>query len=342
MDIRQGNPTKFLFLCFSSFFIFNCTLAQTDTVRSIDSLTGLIKEYNAESNFPKAIETSLKRLKLLEAKGDKLELVEFYNQLGHVYLLNNEILKGIYQFEKALQLCEKEGNKINSANQLLSIGNAYNKMQKYAYAEKYYERVNEVAIATKDNSILMRLNLGLGTMSQKKKNYPLAINYYLKVVEISETIVDTSKRKPAISALTKIGGIYKELGKYKEAESFYKRALNAALKSDAKRNVLELYKELSDLYISRDDYRKAHEHYLLYVALNDSLFKSTSKKETEELLMKYNRERQEREAENLQAERGIKQLKAVNDQYLCYGGVALLILAAATSMLIYKLRQLKK
>jgi signal transduction histidine kinase len=116
-------------------------------------------------------------------------------------------------------------------------------------------------------------------------------------------------------------------GNPKKAIRLYKKVLAEAVSSHKSSLILEIQKQLSDLYSSTKDYRKAFEYHQKYTQLKDSLFSRTKTNALAYYQTLY--ETEKKESEILQQQSAIEVLDAENknkNRLIIFGGIGLVLI----------------
>jgi len=194
--------------------------------------------------------------------------------LGNEYLRRGKFADAEFQFNKAIEL------KPDYAEAYVNLGSLYGLRREYGAAMDFFNK------AIKINPLLAKGYSGVGVMYFEKKNYKDAEKFFVKALDLDRTLVgvyyylteiyEQEKRLPAalqfcqgalsfapsnIRILNKAGLIASQLGRYEEAEGYFKRVLSLmdGKSSEALVNLGNVFFMKKNYPAARDCWRKAQE-----------------------------------------------------------------------------------
>jgi len=321
--------------------------------------------YLRQQNLDSARAILNRGLLLVQEKGDEHKLGLLHNVLGNVAKEENNFTVASEHYISATEIFEKYHNDEGLTQSLSNIGNIQYLLGDYDKALAYALRGLDIGKKLNKQSSIAYSNRLLGRIYRKQKRFEDALTNYKSALSIYQKL---GERREMGETNTNMGNIFYELGKFNEALKYYFNALrikksiadsvgmaydyNAAAisyyslnKSDkailyfdsamlfAKKKlllslVMDGYLNKSELHHGLNQYRQAHENYVLYTHLKDSLEVLRNKEASNELEAKYQSEKKENEINALHAENQIKtlQLEKQHTQRIYLIGVALLSL----------------
>jgi len=277
--------------------------------------------------FSKAIEIYQKNMKMAKDKGMESIYLESLNRLAEIYrtIGKFEESKSFYNSLFAESVIAKDTFWITEA--LFRQGNfAMSIDSNFSVAEKYLSVCIRIAtMACDTNRICWAMN-------------HLAWNYYLMNEKDSalacynDLIKLATKAKLTVlvtNSLGNIGTIFRDKKEYQMAEKYYQKSIDVALSTRNIENLRWINKDVSDMYLSLGDYKKAYYHYVRYNLYNDSLNNLKFKQGLSQARMKFDVDQQQKELEVLT-------LKLSQQRYLTYGFAAFIILVIAVALLVIR------
>jgi signal transduction histidine kinase len=285
--------------------------------------------------------------------------------LGNVSKEENNFTAASEHYIRATAIFEKYGSMDELTQSLSNIGNIQNLLGNTDKAETYALQSLDIAKKANKQSSIAYANRLLGRIYRKQKRFDEALKSYSVALGVYQEL---HEKRELGETYTNIGNIYFELGKFDQALKYYYDALrikksipdstgmaydfNAAAitfynvgKPDfailyfdsamffAKKKrimplVMDGYSSKNEIYTEQKRYRLAHENYVLYTNLKDSLAELRNKEAADELEAKYQSEKKEREITALQTENQITslQLEKQRTQRIYLVGVSLLSL----------------
>jgi len=229
--------------------------------------------YN-DGNELQSIDMIVKSLNIYQALGDNNRVAGSYNNIGLIYLSQDNTDKALYYLERAFAIRDKEGQ-YNSdfVKNVLSICSIYDKKGNDSVAMVYYRKAVTVAEKINDKYGLCSAFYYMGIIFFKKGQYQQAFEYQEKALTLARGNNSSTMQSVTSHALSEI---YEVQHNYERALDMAKTSLDKAVQANSKRDIRNSYARLSEVYKTLDDYKNAYHYQSLYISLNDSL-KSSEK-----------------------------------------------------------------
>ncbi len=337
--------------------------------------------HRLSGNYNEALASLTKFQDYVISVNDTVNFAFAYYEKGVVYSQKGDLEIALEQFIKSNALSEATNNQDMVGTTLNSIGITYNDLEKY---DKAIESLNESLKAHKESGVedesLGDVYLNLGNAYKYKEdldtaraNYKKALDYYEKfdsefgialinfnyglihntANEFNEAIPFLNKaykiqkenkfNAELVLTLSNLAESYSELGNLKKSKSYLEEGLS--LESDNKASVRDLNLELYRLYEKEKKYKEALRFHKLYTKYKDSIFNETKIKNINDLDIKYQTEKKDKEISTQQLtlkeqELEIQKKKTQNNYML--GTVVFLLLLAVLLVFLFKQRQKRK
>ena len=265
---------------------------------------------------------------IYEKTGNEANLGVIYNNLGDVFLQLDQLENARKYVLKSKEINTKFESPARIAldfNLLGRIDSEANDFQNalvnYQQAEKIYSQMN-------DSLHLCDVQNNIGVLYKKQKNFnasgkyfDLALNGYRKLKYIRGIIVVLGNQAALLT----------DFGKYREAISLHDTVLNLATQYGYKDYRKDAFMNLSNNYFNAGNYQKAFEFQTLFYNLKDSIFTIEKEKVVNDLLFKYEKEKDQAhilalEKDNLEKDLVLRQRTSQRNAYL-FSGIGLLALA---------------
>ncbi|MBL0741268.1 tetratricopeptide repeat protein [Chryseolinea lacunae] len=321
--------------------------------------------YVRQQKLDSARATLTKSLALKRSKEDEVNTGFVYNMLGNVAKEENNFEVASEHYIRATEIFEKFHNDDGLTQSLSNIGNIQYLLGNHDKAEAYALRCADIAVRLKRQSSIAYANRLLGRIYRKQKRFDEALKKYDVALGVYQK---SGERRELGETYTNVGNIYFELQKFTVALDYYAKALrikrtipdsvgmtydfnasadalfelnkpgkaivyfDSAMLFARKKRLVSLvmdgYLGKSKIYSAEKQYRLAHENYVHYTTLKDSLEKLRDEEAANELEAKYQSEKKESEINALHAENQIKtlQLEKQRTQRAYLVGVAVLSL----------------
>lgn len=241
------NPDTAIFIAQKALF-FAKNINYTDGESRL--LNVLANAFVSVGNYPRGLEYYIKRLKLVEKKGDPKSLAGIIINIGIVYVYQEEYKKALSYFNTADSIIALNNIQDYKYNIALNIGDVYNRQDKADSAFLYFNKSLQLANQMQDGDLIGTSMTGLGHSYLKLGNYNLAMKNYkegLKYVEIANDDVVICEATIGLSKL------YEKLNKNDSAEYFARYSFFLAKKDgfqswqlDAANFLTQHYKKLKN------------------------------------------------------------------------------------------------
>lgn len=246
--------------------------------------------YYPQNNYAKQLEYYTKALKTSELIDDKHLMALCHNNIGLVYASQGHYKKALGSFFSALRISQEIDYKSTIATAHLNIAATYEQQKKFENAAKHAFKALKLARKIGDKAIIAK---AYGTIAWCKQGSE-ALDYQLKALRMLEEI---GMKEGIVVSCTKVGRTNKELGKHDLARVYLQKGLKVAQEIGAKQREIEIYGVLSELCEMQLDYKQALIYSRKKANLEKEIMSAETGKQVEEMKVKYEAERKEKEAE---------------------------------------------
>ena len=335
----------------------------------------LIEYYRG--NTIKSIEYSKKALEYAEKTNNKHKKGKIYNNIGLMYSNKGLYDSAIVYAFNALKIFEDINDSININGSYINIGGYYLHLKDSANTINYLNKGVQFSNELNDQKGLCICYsnlaefytnyrqfdtaiaiLALGIEIDKKLNdqYGLAIDikslatiYKLqgkydeaikKLAECSEIQKSMKNEHGLMLTNYELADIYFRLKEYSKAEKYAKLSLKATRKLKEKDSEQYSIKLLSDIYSQTNNYTDAYKYLLKSDEIKDSLFNIEKLKQIEELNLKYQTAKKEKENTKLLYKNNLQNTEIEYQKKMRFFYLSILVLLFAFS--IYILTQYRK
>ena len=238
------------------------------------------------------IDYFLKALRIYEQLQNKRLIAACYNNIGVIYLTQEDNQEAYRYFDKALEVWTALNYKSGIARALNNIAIVSEREGKDSLALEYYSRslkLNE-ELGSK-SSVSVALN-SIGKIYMRRNQLEEAFIYQQRALQEAQVAGATTRYAVIYAAISEI---YLKQSKHKEALLAAQRALQYALQVNAKEDIADSYELISKAYEADNDFKKAYAYQKLYMSLNDSLQRSENKNAIERFRSNYEMEKKQKE-----------------------------------------------
>ena len=279
--------------------------------------------------------TGIRKLKQTRAFAD---LGDAYNNLGAHYYYQFEYEKAISAHRDAIRYFKRANEREGISKALNNIGICYKNLGKLNLAKSTYNQSLALGIKYNDSLMISIANASISGLFIELKELDSALIYNLK----SELFVPENDNYTRITIWFSRGEIYKEIGKFFEAEKAYLFGLNLAEKTSNNERIQYFYKSLAQLNESRNQFQESIEWYKKYDSLRDLMYNT----ERNDFLAKYEKKFKLAEKEKFIKQKDILLLKAKNrsaeQQNKIQIGVIIILILIALSIILFLAFRLKR
>jgi serine phosphatase RsbU (regulator of sigma subunit) len=274
-----------------------------------------------------ALHEFLNALDIFERTKNNRGLIEIYDRLNSFY---RETMKN---YTKALEYSAKEieasneaGDKFLVATALNNRGNIYFDTKDYSHALEYYmQAVNiyDTLHATRNKADIEN---NIGSVYVAMKEYDKAADYYERALGLYNGL---SSKADIAMCYGNIGNVYNLKGETDKGIGYTEQSLQLARQIDAKDLIAQAYSFLAEGYGKQGDFKKAFENKTALLNIKDSIFSEESAKQINDMQVKYDTEKKEKENQILAL--------SVNRQKIITSAIAVgLLLVIGLAFFIYR------
>jgi len=229
------------------------------------NLIGIVYFYNAM--YEPAMENFLRALHMLEQTDDSIIMSRVLNNIGEVYKEVGNIEEALISYNSAINLCEKYNYVTNKAVIFENIGEVYFIKKDYAYSFEFYKKSYDILIQNDDIIALSDLENSIGKIHFIQKEYDKAREYYNNALSKLEGI---DNKFFSIDVLINLSEL--EMVKNVELSLFYlHKAIKYGEQINARKKLSQIYKNITDLYETKGEFRLALEFYKKYHVMEQEI-----------------------------------------------------------------------
>ncbi|WP_298550902.1 sensor histidine kinase [uncultured Algibacter sp.] len=318
----------------------------------------------------------------IEKKKDTFNLISTYYQIGVSYMGLDKKVEAVDFLLKSLELSELTNNKERALINQNALGAIYDQMGQYKKALNYYKKVeksylesnnlhdigliyNNIGVVYKHlDSLDLALNYfnkgydlsknsedliiksfqlrNIGLIQHTQKKFALAEKNYLSALEIRKQM---GEKLPLCGSYYDLGNFYLETANLSKAESNFDKALVLSREIKSRANQSKVLIGLSKVYENRGERGRAYTYYKKGKDLNDSIQSIVIKEKVNELDVKYQTEKKDKEIATqqlaLKEQKSEIQKKKTQNNYML-GTVIFLLSIAVLLGFLFKQRQKRK
>jgi tetratricopeptide (TPR) repeat protein len=271
--INVYNPDTALFLSQQSLYLSKNINYLEGESRALGVLANTFLKFG---NYPRALELYIQKLKLEEKRNKPRNLSSVLQNIGIVYVLQEDYRKALEYILKAdsvVNLHDVQDMKYYIA---LNLGDTYRRIDIIDSAYHYFNRSLELAMKEKDDDQIGTSMTGLGHAYLKLGNYPLSLTNYQTAISYLKAANDD---EVLCEATLGLANLYKQLGKPDSVSHYANLSLSIAKKVGFLTEELKAAEFLSQHYRDIKRIDSAFSYVTQVHDLNDSLNSKTKVRE---------------------------------------------------------------
>ncbi|MFO0478718.1 MAG: tetratricopeptide repeat protein [Bacteroidota bacterium] len=238
-----------------------------DELSQAKALTNIGVCYSFIGNYSKALEASLKALKIKKAIGVENSLIaSSKTNIGTIFSNLKDYKKALVYFLEAIKLLEHDSssNKKTLATLYVNVGTQYALMKNYSKAHEYFLKSLDVHKIFKIKGNIASLYLNIGALYNRQQLYNKSLSYYF------ESINNNGNKQELVFSYQGLASCFGKIGKLNNALEYAKKALILSEKNDLLEGIKISEETLSSIYEKLNSPQKALEHYKAYTQAKDS------------------------------------------------------------------------
>ncbi len=279
---------------------------------------------NSLSNYPKAIEWTLKAITSAEEANSLDELANSWTGLAGFYTTIGDNKNGLYYYKKALQANKTLDDSNLSSRLYNDIGERYRLMGNYPEAIKAYRQ--QLAIAGLTTYYREVCESNMADVYVRTGELSMAFKYAFHSLRLAVQIDDTE-------GIAWIDGIlsraYNKANKPDSGVYYGDKGLQAAKKAGTIEFMRDNYGALAVAYAQKKDFASAYKYQGLYVAYRDSMVNSEVTNKAGLLQYNYDMAKKQEEIATL------NQQKKLQNAFLL-GALVVVVFIGITVVVLYR------
>ena len=278
--------------------------------------------YYRQSKYQKSVDNYFQCLKIFQKTNETKKIILTYTNIGNVYRFWEDYPKALFYYKKAIQLAgpDSADRFFGFMNNNLAI--VYRKQQKYDSAILYYEKARQTFEQIDYPKGIAAALTGLAITYNKRNDLEKSYATYHEAINIQQTIHD---RVGLASNYGNLGILSLNFSKPRQALMYLKKSDSIAKKIGYKEVQINNFETFRDAYIALDDFEKALNYELQYVALRDSIYTLEKLGEIENIQEKYQAEQKQHSIDRLNEQARLKDLR-LSRKNIFIGGLFIIIM----------------
>ncbi len=288
--------------------------------------------YITISDYGKAVESFTKALAIAEELNDLKSMAQCYNNIAIIHKDNKDYDKAMEYYDKAIGLSNALNDKAILGSVYSNISNIESIRGNLTGAISYCHKALAIAIAGNDQygMGIEYANLGeyffkiaaskVSHQTDKRTAIDSSLYYYNRALEMADKLKDEQRICNSIMGLGQIAHLNRE---YRKAHAYFTKAVEISKRIGMIENTMLAYGSLININEAMGRYKEALDNYRVYKAYSDSIFTTESQNSINEMEIRYQTEKKEKEIELLNRQ---KEIQSIRNRFLMAVIVIMIIL----------------
>jgi two-component sensor histidine kinase len=333
IDLKEGFNIRALTYSNRAIEVYKGTGNDTLVAKSLYNAARIFKRLG---QYEKAVEFLLEAIILFEENELNDDLSRAYNVLSNLYQLIDNLDLALRYNNYAVEIATENKDSTLIAYYVNNRGKIYIDMDFYNKAITDFKKALEIKILLSDQESLANTYYNLGEKEYLRYNFNEAQEYFEKAIDIYKQYEDNQGIAYTLNYLGSISGSNHN---WKLAMQQLSQAESIANQSNDKDVLLENYKSQSHLFRDKEEFERALYYTEKYIAVNEEILNIEKQEVINELQVKYEVEKKEKENQLLEQQTEIDTLKIIQQEtsirYLKYTTIASSFLIVVALLLGY-------
>ncbi len=314
--------------------------AQGDSVRLGEGFYHLAVVDMYMGNYNKSLATLYRLLENEEKGNDPRKVGMLLNMIGIIHDRTNKFNESVEAYIQAGNMFKKANLPVRYAMSLQNMANIYLAQKKYVQAGKTYREALRISEEAKMPIMVATVLGNLGRLNVAINEYDQALTHNLRALVIWR---QHTKKHSLANCLKNLGNTSLKLKQYAQASTYLNEALQIALEIKVDLLLYDVYSAIQTLHLEQNDFKQAYHFYSLANEMKDSLFTEGKIKEVNDLQVKYETEKKDKQIALLANEKAIQTQETQRQATLKNASIGGLLLVTIIALLvIFLLRQKTK
>ena len=238
----------------------------------------------ARGNYDRALPSLLDSYQLYQQLQDTLGEANALMNIGLVYSDQRNFTDAFSNFLESIKMFESLGEQGRVATTYNKIGSIYSEQGQFDQAQQYFEKALVIHKGKNFQYGIAESYNRLGLLYRDMGDFDRGLDYCLQSLDLSRRIAD---KEGATKNLENIASIYIKKGEYQTASEYLQEGLDLAREIGSKKWLKDIYFDLKEIALFRQDYPNAFRYYEAYSAMKDSLFNEEKAAQMADLKAQY-------------------------------------------------------
>jgi signal transduction histidine kinase len=245
----------------------------------------------------------LKHLLLAEELGSESEMFFAINNIGNLYLNQEDWNNALKYALRNLPYAESKGLPDQKAYAYTNLGRCYSGLQQYDKAMEYFNKALHFQYLRKDTARIVSILSEIANIHFLRNHDEQSLQTHRRVIALVSQIDERTLPK----TLAQMAIIYQRRNNIDSSNHYARQAAEASLRVGRSETRATALRVLSENAAFIGDFRQAYHSHIEFAAVRDSVLQLNGVKELSSLQARYEVEKKQREIETLGNESRLQQ-----------------------------------
>lgn len=310
-----------------------------DTLNAAKCYLNIATSYNAKGDFENAVKNALKAGKSFEVLNDKNGQGRVQNLLGIFHFHRNDFEGALNYFEKYNHLSIESRDTGEIVSSLNNMASALHELNNYTKERQLLKQSISIQEAQDQHIRIGSAYENLGTLYMDTDSLDFAGNYFQKALNAYQ---QNNNNHDIARVLLNTGLLNKKQKKYTVAVTDFNKALILSREGGFLKLKEEALEKLALLYEEQQDFKNAYSFYTEYVAVKDSVLNEKNQESINELMIKFESEKKERQIAQQELKIAEKTLESRRKTLVIILLIGIIIILLLFSFVVYSRIKIKQ
>lgn len=282
--------------------------------------------------YERALEHYLAGLRINELKPGNAAIATNYSNIANVYFRLKDYNKALEYLDRVMELNRKNGVADYIIGNLTTYALIYNDRKMYDSSLHYLEEAMQLATKLNDPYIINIIKGNIAECYLNKNDLGNANELYKQSLLLSAKIGDDEGLAVAKAG---IGVVLLKQGKYTTGRNYMQEALASFRKMGIMEQAMDVAGKLASSYEEAGDYKNAYFYHTIKTNLADSIGKSKTRQNAEQLVFDYELQKKEAEIDLLEKDKIIAVADRKNQEAFLWAVSVGFLLSLIIAFLFY-------
>jgi tetratricopeptide (TPR) repeat protein len=306
---------------------------QNDQLGTANALNNIGIVQRNQGNLDRAMESFQSALKVFEKEYNKVGMAFTLNNIGNIYQQQGNQGQALSLYDQSLKLSEELGDRASAAGKYNNMGAVYHDKGDMSSALDMTQRALRIQRELGDQSGQANTLNNLGAYYREQGDADRALESFLEAERIQRRTGDNNY---TVETLTSIGELYSKKGEGGKGLRYLEGAMEAAKEKRSGQELQRVYTAMSEAYAQAGDFERSYRYQKLNANLKDSLERTVNVRQLAEMQAKFETERKQREIDQLNRDREVKDLVMGRQRMVRNLMIVLAVLIMALAVVLFQ------